>query len=58
MLKQRLVTIAFIALWVLLYSWFIWPTPYVIQPGWRAIPAVRINRFTGVREEAGPNGWH
>lgn len=40
---------------VLFFLFFVWPTPYVITRGEGHV--YRVNRFTGVRQQATDKGW-
>lgn len=53
--KHRKRRTALIALAVLAFAYFVYPTPYEYTR--RAPNVFRVNRFTGVREVSTANGW-
>ena len=52
-LEGRHATFVVIAILLLLFVWFVWPTPYRYIMGGEA----QVNRFTGARCAAGQSCW-
>ena len=44
-----------LAVGTVLYSWLVWPTPYITVHVEEEV--IRVNRFTGIREWATEKGW-
>ena len=40
---------------ILLFGWFVWPTPYAYTKDGEDL--YRVNRFSGVKEISGGDGW-
>lgn len=54
--KQKKGLLALAAVVALLCAVFVWPTPYQVNKSSYG-ETYRVNRFTGVEERAGPDGW-